>query len=173
MNRAELEHYIVEVYSTLWENPWAQSPTNNVLRHRHNRKWFAIIRGGGRALSEVGGVHPSVSYADSIQLRYDCHRQSLRFQIRCAEHHPQGEPLASPPNPIFVTAYGRVAQRMYKEEHEFVTHGPPGLPANNRNPCHPEHSVCDFGFHDCRWQSYLRKMRSVVEGSWHGMDCKA
>ena len=43
MNRAELEHYIVEVYSTLWENPWAQSPTNNVLRHRHNRKWFAII----------------------------------------------------------------------------------------------------------------------------------
>ena len=46
-------------------------------------------------------------------------------------------------------------------------------PPNNRKPCHPEHSVSDFGFHDCRWQSYLRKMRSVVEGSWHGMDCKA
>ena len=39
--------------------------------------------------------------------------------------------------------------------------------ANNRKPCHPEHSVSDFGFHDCRWQSYLRKMRSVVEGSTH------
>ena len=65
MNRAELEGYIAEVYSTLGENPWAQSPTNTVFRHRHNRKWFAIIRGGGRALSEVGGVHPSVSFADS------------------------------------------------------------------------------------------------------------
>ena len=46
-------------------------------------------------------------------------------------------------------------------------------PPNNRKPCHPEHSVSDFGFHDCRWQSYLRKMRSVVEGSWHRTDCKA
>lgn len=43
MNRAELERYIAEVYSTLGENPWAQSPTNTVFRHRHNRKWFAII----------------------------------------------------------------------------------------------------------------------------------
>ena len=38
---------------------------------------------------------------------------------------------------------------------------------NSRKPCHPEHSVSDFGFHDCQWQSYLRKMRSVVEGSTH------
>ena len=52
---------------------------------------------------------------------------------------------------------------MYKEEPEFVTHGPRGLPANNINPCHPEHSVSDFGFHDCRWQSYLRKMRSSFD----------
>ena len=29
--------------------------------------------------------------------------------------------------------------------------------------CHPEHSVSDFGFHDCRWQSYLRKMRSSFD----------
>ena len=43
MNRAELECYIAEVYSTQGENPWAQSPTNAVFRHRHNRKWFAII----------------------------------------------------------------------------------------------------------------------------------
>ena len=43
MNRAELEGYIAEVYSTQGESPWAQSPTNTVFRHRHNRKWFAII----------------------------------------------------------------------------------------------------------------------------------
>lgn len=43
MNRAELERYIAEVYSTQGEKPWAQSPTNTVFRHRHNRKWFAII----------------------------------------------------------------------------------------------------------------------------------
>ena len=36
-------------------------------------------------------------------------------------------------------------------------------PPNNRKPCHPEHSVSDFGFHDCRWQSYLRKMRSSFD----------
>lgn len=43
MNRAGLERYIAEVYSTLGENPWAQSPTNTVFRHRHNQKWFALI----------------------------------------------------------------------------------------------------------------------------------
>ena len=43
MNRAELERYIVEIYSTQGENPWAQSPANTVFRHHHNRKWFAII----------------------------------------------------------------------------------------------------------------------------------
>ena len=43
MNRAELERYIAEGYSTQGENPWAQSPANTVFRHRHNRKWFAII----------------------------------------------------------------------------------------------------------------------------------
>ena len=43
MIRAELERYIAEIYSTQGENPWAQSPTNTVFRHRHNRKWVAII----------------------------------------------------------------------------------------------------------------------------------
>ena len=43
MNRAELERYIAEVYSTQGENPWVQSSANTVFRHRHNRKWFAII----------------------------------------------------------------------------------------------------------------------------------
>ena len=39
--------------------------------------------------------------------------------------------------------------------------------ANNRKPCHPEHSVSDFGFHDCRWQSFCRKSaKRVVEGSF-------
>ena len=43
MNRAELERYIAEIYSTQGEKPWAQSPTNTVFRHCHNRKWFAIL----------------------------------------------------------------------------------------------------------------------------------
>ena len=43
MNRAELERYIAEIYSTQGENPWAQLPANTVFRHRHSRKWFAII----------------------------------------------------------------------------------------------------------------------------------
>ena len=43
MTRAELERYIAEIYSTQGENPWVQSPANTVFRHRHNRKWFAII----------------------------------------------------------------------------------------------------------------------------------
>ena len=43
MNRAELERYIAEGYSTQGENPWAQSPANTVFRHQHNRKWFALI----------------------------------------------------------------------------------------------------------------------------------
>ena len=94
--------------------------------------------------------------------------------------------------PVFLTTYGRGAQRMHKEAPAFVTHCqrrlaagrgvryPPsvrdalaGRPAarivsggslpNSRKPCHPEHSVSDFGFHDCRWQSYLRKMRSSFD----------
>lgn len=43
MNRAELERYIAEIYSTQGESPWVQSPTNTVFRHQHNRKWFALI----------------------------------------------------------------------------------------------------------------------------------
>ena len=43
MSRTDLERHIAEVYSTLGENPWSTSPTNTVFRHRHNRKWFAII----------------------------------------------------------------------------------------------------------------------------------
>ncbi len=43
MNRAELERYILEIYSTQGEHPWADTPANTVFRHRHNRKWFAIV----------------------------------------------------------------------------------------------------------------------------------
>ena len=43
MTRAELKRYIAEGYSTQGENPWAQTPANTVFRHRHNRKWFAVI----------------------------------------------------------------------------------------------------------------------------------
>ena len=43
MNRAELEGYIADIYSTQGESPWVLSPANTVFRHHHNRKWFAII----------------------------------------------------------------------------------------------------------------------------------
>ena len=43
MNRAELARYIAEIYNTQGEKAWAQSPTDTVFRHGHNRKWFAII----------------------------------------------------------------------------------------------------------------------------------
>ena len=48
------------------------------------------------ALQKWGyGDTSSVSFADSCTLRYDCHRQSWLFLIRCAEHHPQGEALGA------------------------------------------------------------------------------
>ena len=56
MNRAELERYIAEIYSTQGEKPWAQSPTNTVFRHLHNRKWFAIIMDIPREKLGLSGV---------------------------------------------------------------------------------------------------------------------
>ena len=56
MNRSELERYIAEIYSTQGEKPWAQSPTNPVFRHLHNRKWFAIIMDIPREKLGLSGV---------------------------------------------------------------------------------------------------------------------
>ena len=43
MNRAELENHILQTYGVKAEYPWAKFPHYAVFRHKHNRKWFAVI----------------------------------------------------------------------------------------------------------------------------------
>lgn len=43
MDRAELESYISDHYSTEPDYPWADTPRSAVFRHAGNRKWFALI----------------------------------------------------------------------------------------------------------------------------------
>lgn len=81
MNRAELERYIAEGYSTQGENPWAQSPTNTVFRHRHNRKWFAILMDIPReklGLTYLWNCHvvPPLCFYKSIIVRAPLRRQT-------------------------------------------------------------------------------------------------
>ena len=43
MNRRELENYILETYGVTAEYPWENDYENAVFRHKHNRKWFALV----------------------------------------------------------------------------------------------------------------------------------
>ena len=43
MDRAELESYISDHYSTEPDYPWADTPRSAVFRHAGNRKWFALL----------------------------------------------------------------------------------------------------------------------------------
>ncbi len=43
MYREKLEKYISLNYNVNAEYPWDSDPKNAVFRHKHNRKWFAII----------------------------------------------------------------------------------------------------------------------------------
>ena len=43
MNREKLEEYISLKYNTDAEYPWESDPAHAVFRHKHNRKWFALI----------------------------------------------------------------------------------------------------------------------------------
>lgn len=43
MNREDFEKYIEEFYGISGEYPFARDLETCVFRHRHNRKWFAII----------------------------------------------------------------------------------------------------------------------------------
>ncbi len=43
MNRAELEQFILEHYSTEPEHLWIRYPNYAVFRHSSNQKWFAAI----------------------------------------------------------------------------------------------------------------------------------
>lgn len=43
MSREEILAYAAETYGAQPEYPWEKHPTYGVLRHRHNRKWFAVV----------------------------------------------------------------------------------------------------------------------------------
>ncbi len=43
MNRQHLEKYITDAFGVAPEYPWESAPSFAVFRHKHNRKWFAVI----------------------------------------------------------------------------------------------------------------------------------
>ncbi len=43
VTRADILRYAEKNYQTKPEHPWPESPTSEVLRHRRNRKWYALI----------------------------------------------------------------------------------------------------------------------------------
>lgn len=43
MNRKEVLTYVKEKYGIEPDYPWAKTPNYAILRHPHNRKWFAAI----------------------------------------------------------------------------------------------------------------------------------
>ncbi len=43
MHREEVIAYVEERYAILPDYPWARTPRYAILRHAHNRKWFAAI----------------------------------------------------------------------------------------------------------------------------------
>ena len=43
MSLEEILAYAAETYGRPAGIPWEKHPTYGVLRHRHNRKWFAVV----------------------------------------------------------------------------------------------------------------------------------
>ncbi|MDE6232937.1 MAG: MmcQ/YjbR family DNA-binding protein [Lachnospiraceae bacterium] len=43
VSRTDILKYAEENYNTISEHLWAKSPNNEILRHKHNQKWYAII----------------------------------------------------------------------------------------------------------------------------------
>lgn len=43
VTRADILKYAEENYNTVSEHLWAKSPHNEILRHKHNQKWYAIL----------------------------------------------------------------------------------------------------------------------------------
>jgi len=41
--RKEIENYINENYETIQEYPWDKYPNYTTFKHKHNKKWFALI----------------------------------------------------------------------------------------------------------------------------------
>jgi len=43
MDKQEFIEYILNNYNTDEEHPWVKFPDYAVFRHRHNKKWFALV----------------------------------------------------------------------------------------------------------------------------------
>lgn len=43
MDRGEVERYILETYDIRPDFPWMEDPSDGVLRHPQNRKWFGLL----------------------------------------------------------------------------------------------------------------------------------
>lgn len=67
MNRTTLLRSIQEHYAILPDYPWADEPTYAVLRHPHNRKWFALIMTIAPERLGLRGTSP----VDIINLKLD------------------------------------------------------------------------------------------------------
>ena len=67
MNRAELTQYILEIYGTEPDHPWARYPNYEVFRHSGSRKWFALVMDIHRA--KLG--KPGEGAADIVNLKCD------------------------------------------------------------------------------------------------------
>ena len=67
MNRAELTQYILEIYGTEPDHPWARYPNYEVFRHSGSRKWFALVMDIPRAKLGM----PGEGAADIVNLKCD------------------------------------------------------------------------------------------------------
>ena len=67
MDRAELESYISDHYSTEPDYPWADTPRSAVFRHAGNRKWFALITEVPRDRLGLAGTEP----LDAVNFKCD------------------------------------------------------------------------------------------------------
>lgn len=53
--RKEIETLLADCYSTEPDYPWGQETPYAVYRHRHNRKWFALVMTVPRAVLGLSG----------------------------------------------------------------------------------------------------------------------
>ena len=67
IKREEILKHVKEQYGTEPDYPWARTPNYAILRHKHNRKWFAAIID----ITEDKLGLPSKKMIDSMLLKCD------------------------------------------------------------------------------------------------------
>lgn len=67
MTRAALLQYVAEQYGVEPDHPWESDPTSAVLRHRDNKKWFALVMKIGRDRLGLSGHAP----VDAMNVKCD------------------------------------------------------------------------------------------------------